>query len=65
VLQQWETKRLKLKLLLQLGFTQEQVTSGNIKATDVLYKLAESYEKNKKLYGETIAQNLRAKQTTD
>jgi hypothetical protein len=51
--------------LLQLGYTQEQVNSGNIKATDVLFKLAESYEKNKKLFGETVAQNLLAKQTTD
>lgn len=44
--------------LLDLGFTFEQITGGHIKATDVMFKLAEAYDKNKN------ANNL-AKQTTE
>ena len=51
--------------LLELKFTQEEVNSKHIKATDVLSKLAEEYEKNKKIYGEIAASNTLAKQTTD
>jgi len=51
--------------LLRYGFTQKEVMSGSIKSTDVLYKLAEAYERNKKIYGETAASNILAKDTTD
>ena len=51
--------------LMQMGFTQKEVTSGNLKATEVLYKLAEAYEKNKKIYGEAKASNLLAIDTTN
>jgi len=44
--------------LIDLGFTVEQVTGGHIKATDVMFKLAEAYDKNKN------SNNL-AKQTTE
>jgi hypothetical protein len=44
--------------LLDLGFTLEQITGGHIKATDVMFKLAEAYDKNKN------SNNL-AKQTTE
>jgi hypothetical protein len=44
--------------LLDLGFTIEQITAGHIKATDVMFKLAEAYDKNKN------SNNL-AKQTTE
>lgn len=33
------------KALVDLGFTQEQVTSGNITATQIILKLADAYEK--------------------
>lgn len=32
--------------LKQMGFTQQEVTSGQIKALDIVYKLGESYKKN-------------------
>ena len=44
--------------LIDLGFTLEQITGGHIKATDVMFKLAEAYDKNKN------SNNL-AKQTTE
>ena len=46
------------KSLLNLGFTQDQINAGTIKATDIMYKLAEAYEKNKNA-------NTLAKQTTE
>jgi len=53
------------KKLQELGFTQKEVTSGHIKATDVLYRLADAYEQNKKARGSEAANNILAKQTTD
>jgi len=51
--------------LAKLGFTQKEITSGNIKATDVLYKLAEQYEVNAKRIGTAAASNILANNTTN
>jgi len=53
------------KKLLELGFTQKEVNSQHIKATDVLSKLSEEYEKNVKVKGKDAANTILAKQTTD
>ena len=52
------------KSLEGLGYSVKEVTGGNIRSIDVLYRLAEVYEKNKKEHGDVIAQNLLSKQTT-
>lgn len=53
------------KMMLDLGFSVEQVTSANIKSLDVLYKLADAYEKTKETSGEVIANNELAKNSSD
>jgi hypothetical protein len=53
------------KTLLQFGYTTEQVNSRNIRAIDLIYKLAESYEKNKKALGDEVAQLELARQSTE
>jgi hypothetical protein len=53
------------KKLLELGFTQKEVNSQHIKATDVLSKLSEEYEKNVKVKGKDAANTIVAKQVTD
>jgi hypothetical protein len=53
------------KLMLDLGFSVQQVTSANIKSLDVLYKLADAYEKTKESSGEIIANNELAKNSSD
>lgn len=53
------------KILMELGYTQNEVTAGNIQAIGVIQKLSENYEANKKAHGETIAQNILSKQATE
>ena len=53
------------KSLMELGYTQNQVTAGNITAISVIQKLTENYEKNKKEHGDVIAQNILSKQSTE
>jgi len=53
------------KLMLDLGFSVEEVTSANIRSLDVLYKLADAYEKTKEKSGEVIANNELAKNSSD
>jgi hypothetical protein len=53
------------KLMLDLGFSTKEVTSANIKSLEILYKLADAYEKNKKQFGETTANNMLAKDSSD
>lgn len=53
------------KLMLDLGFSTKEVTSANIKSLDVLYKLADAYEKTKEKSGEIIANNELAKNSSD
>ena len=53
------------KTMLDLGFSVQQVTSANIKSLDVLYKLADAYEKNRKEFGETVANNMLAKDSSE
>jgi hypothetical protein len=43
--QSQQGSRSHQKALVDLGFTQEQVTAGNITATQIILKLAEAYEK--------------------
>jgi len=50
--------------LMRMGFTQKEVTSGNLRATDVLYKLSEAYEKNSKTGNANRAANILAIDTT-
>jgi hypothetical protein len=50
--------------LMRMGFTQKEVTSGNLRATDVLYKLSEAYEKNVKSGNANRAANILAIDTT-
>jgi hypothetical protein len=50
--------------LMRMGFTQKEVTSGNLRATDVLYKLSEAYEKNAKSGNANRAANILAIDTT-
>jgi len=51
--------------LLRLGFTQKEINSGNIKSTEILYKLSEQYDINAKRVGVNAASNILAKNTTD
>jgi hypothetical protein len=53
------------KTLMDFGYTTEQINSKNIQAIDLIYKLAESYEKNKKALGEVVATNELARQSTE
>ena len=53
------------KLMLDLGFSTEQVRTANIKSLDVLYKLADAYEKTKEKSGEVIANNELAKRSSE
>jgi len=59
-----DNERIK-KLMLDLGFSTREVTTANIKSLDVLYKLADAYEKNKKQFGDTVAGNMLAKDSSD
>ena len=52
------------KSLMELGYTQNQVTAGNITAISVIQKLSENYDINKKAHGDVIAQNILSKQAT-
>lgn len=52
------------KALMELGYTQNEITAGNIKAITVIQKLSENYEENKKIHGDVIAQNILSKQAT-
>ena len=53
------------KLMLDLGFSTDQVRTANIKSLDVLYKLADAYEKTKEKSGEVIANNELAKRSSE
>jgi hypothetical protein len=53
------------KTLMDFGYTTEQINSRNIQAIDLIYKLAESYEKNKKALGDVVATNELARQSTE
>jgi hypothetical protein len=53
------------KLMTDLGFSTQEVTSSNIKSLDVLYKLADAYEETKKKSGEVIANNELAKHSSE
>jgi hypothetical protein len=57
-------KEAKAKLT-ELGFTQDEVNSKHIKSTEILFKLAEQYEKNKKLHGDVAAGNILSRETTN
>jgi hypothetical protein len=59
-----DNERIK-KLMLDLGFSTKEVTNANIKSLEILYKLADAYEKNKKEFGDTIANNMLAKDSSE
>lgn len=53
------------KKLSELGFSQKELNSQHIKATDVLFKLSEEYEKNVKIKGKDAASNILAIHTAN